>query len=118
MQDQRNGGVPTRPPDRDNLDYRAQRIVLLELVVGPPDDWDRLDDLIDRLELPAYSIEPAIAALELVGLAERQGDVVRAKRGRELLRVPLAGTPVTRTARPAVQASVGAARERGRRTEG
>jgi hypothetical protein len=78
MQDHRNGGVPTRPPDRDSLDYRAQRMVLLELVVGPPDDWDRLDELIDRLGLPGHSIEPAVAALELVGLAERKDDAVRA----------------------------------------
>ena len=33
MQDHRNGGVPSRPPALDSLDFHAQRTVLLELVV-------------------------------------------------------------------------------------
>ncbi len=78
MQDHRNGGVPARPPDPDSVEYRAQRIVLLELVVRPPKEGDRLGELIALLDLPPHSVEPAVAALELVGLAERQGDVVRA----------------------------------------
>ena len=53
MQDHRNGGVPARPPAHDSLEYRAQRIVLLEIVLCPPDEADRLDELIDRLDLPA-----------------------------------------------------------------
>jgi hypothetical protein len=70
--------VPVRPPAPDSADHRAQRIVLLELVVCPPTEGDRLDELIDRLDLPPDSVEPAVTALELVGLAEREGDVVRA----------------------------------------
>lgn len=78
MQDHRNGGVPVRLPARNSVDHRAQRTVLLELVVCPPAEGDRLEELIDRLDVPGHAVEPAVAALELVGLAERRGDVVRA----------------------------------------
>ena len=78
MQDHRNGGVPTEPPPPDSLDVDAQRTVLLVLVVCAPDEGDRLQELIDRLKLPAHSVEPAVIALELAGLAERHGDLVRA----------------------------------------
>ena len=36
MHDHRNGGPPSRLPDPDSLEYRAQKVVLLELVVTPP----------------------------------------------------------------------------------
>lgn len=52
--------------------------MLLELVVRPPATGDRIDDLIDRLCLPGDAIVPAIAALEIAGLAERDGDIARA----------------------------------------
>ena len=78
MQDQRNGGSPTRLPDPDSLEYRAQKVVLLELVVTPPAEGDRIDELIDRLCRPGDAIVPAIAALEAAGLAERDGEVARA----------------------------------------
>ena len=78
MQGHRNGGRPIRLPDPHSLEYRAQRIVLLELVVDPPDAGDRLADLVGRLGLPSGSVEPAATALALTGLVERHGDVVRA----------------------------------------
>ena len=78
MHDHRNGGVPSRPPDHDSLEYRAQRPVLLELVVCPPEGGDSLGYLIERLELPSHVVEPAVIALEVAGLAVRSGDRVRA----------------------------------------
>ena len=63
MQGNRNGGLPTRLPDPDSLEYRAQKVVLLELVVTPPAEGDRIDELIDRLCVPGDAIVPAIAAL-------------------------------------------------------
>jgi hypothetical protein len=78
MQDHRNGGVPSRPPAHNSLEHRAQRIVLLELVVCPPAEGDSLPELIDRLDLPPHTVEPAVIALEVAGLAQRHGDCVRA----------------------------------------
>jgi hypothetical protein len=78
MQGNRNGGPPTRLPDPDSLQYRAQKVVLLELVVTPPTEGDRIDELTDRLCVPGNAIVPAIAALEVAGLANRNGDIARA----------------------------------------
>ena len=78
MRHHRNGGPPSPLPDPYSVEYHAQKIVLLELVVDPPDDGDRLAELIERLGLPPDSVEPAVFALEVIGLAERDVDVVRA----------------------------------------
>jgi hypothetical protein len=78
MQGHRNEGPPHRLPDPDSLEYRAQKTVLLELVVTPPPDGDSLAYLVERLPIPDHTIEPAIAALERVGLAIRAGDLTRA----------------------------------------
>lgn len=78
MHDHRNGGPPPRPPAHDRIAYRAEQVVILELVVCPPEKGDRLDELIERLGVPAASVEPAVTALERAGLARREGDVVRA----------------------------------------
>ena len=78
MQGHRNGGRPSRLPDPDSVEYRAQKVVLLELVVTPPPDGDHLDYFVERLPIPAHSIEPALAALERAGLAIRHGDISRA----------------------------------------
>ncbi len=78
MQGHRNGGRPIRLPDPYSLEYRAQRIVLLELVVDPPADGDRLGELMARLGLPPEAVEPAVTALEVIGLARIREDVVRA----------------------------------------
>jgi len=78
MRDHRNGGPPSRLPDPDSIQFRAQRLMLLELVVDPPRSGDPLSELVRLLAVPGSSIEPAITALELAGLAQREGDVVRA----------------------------------------
>ena len=78
MRHHRNGGPPGPQPDPYSLEYRAQKIMLLELVVDPPDEGDRLAELIERLGLPPNSVEPAVSALEVIGLAAREDDVVRA----------------------------------------
>jgi hypothetical protein len=36
MHGQGNGGPPVRLPDPSSLEYTAQRLVLLELVIDPP----------------------------------------------------------------------------------
>ena len=78
MQDHRNGGPPSRLPDPGSLEYRSQKLVLLELVVDPPRAGDRLSTLVRSLDIPGFSVEPAIAALEAIGLAARDDDTVRA----------------------------------------
>jgi hypothetical protein len=45
---------------------------------SPPPEGDRLDELVARLPIPDDSIEPALSALQLAGLAVRDGDVARA----------------------------------------
>ncbi len=75
----RYGGWPSQLPDPDSLEYRAQKLVLLEIVVDPPPIGDPMSQLVRRLDVPASSISIAVAALEVVGLAERdEGEVVRA----------------------------------------
>jgi hypothetical protein len=78
MQGHRNGGPPSQLPDPDSLEYHVQKVVLLELVVDPPRAGARLSTLIRKLDIPAFSVEPAIAALEAIGLAARDEDTVRA----------------------------------------
>lgn len=78
MHDHRNGGPAAWLPDPESLEYRAQALVLLELVVDPPCAGDLLSTLRRRLPVPGASIEPAVAALEIAGLALRADDVVRA----------------------------------------
>lgn len=85
MQRNRNEGLLGGLPARGTLEYRAQQLVLLELVVSPPDQGDRIDELAARLALAANTVPiaasavaPAIAALEAAGPAESAGVVVRA----------------------------------------
>jgi hypothetical protein len=52
--------------------------VLLEIVVDPPPIGDPMSQLERRLDVPASAIGIAVTALEVVGLAEREGDVVLA----------------------------------------
>ena len=78
MHDHRSGG-PLRPlPDPGSLEYHSQKLVLLELVVDPPLAGDRLCTLVRSLDIPSFSVEPAVAALEAIGLAARGDDTVRA----------------------------------------
>lgn len=78
MHDHRNGGPLSLRPDPDSIEYRAQKVVLVELVVTPPPEGDRLAELVARLPIPRDSVEPAMRALQLAGLAVRDGDVARA----------------------------------------
>jgi hypothetical protein len=78
MQGNRNEGPPVGLPDPASVEYRAQKLVLLELAVDPPEEGDRIDDLIDRLPLAGHAVVAAITALEAAGLAERHGEVARA----------------------------------------
>ena len=78
MHAHRNGGPPTGLPDPGSLGYHAQKIVLAELVIDPPDKGSSLDYLRDRLPLAPGTIEPALGALQVAGLAARRGDLARA----------------------------------------
>ena len=78
MHAHRNGGPPSGLPDPASLEYLAQRIVLAELVIDPPDEGNALSYLRDRLPVPPDSIEPALGALQVAGLAARHGDLARA----------------------------------------
>ena len=76
MQGNRNGGPPLRLPDPASLQYTAQRLVVLELVVDPPAAGDRFDDLCEWVGLADVDGRDAVDALAAVGLAERRTDVV------------------------------------------
>ena len=78
MPHQSNGGPPSALPDLGSEEWWAQRIVLAELVVTPPLAGDPIGYLLEYLPVPPDTIEPAIAALEGIGLVERVGDRVRA----------------------------------------
>jgi hypothetical protein len=54
----------------------VQRIVLAELVVTPPREGDPIGYLLEYLPIPVDTIEPAIAELEAIGLADRVGERV------------------------------------------
>jgi hypothetical protein len=73
-----NGGPPPGLPDPGSLEYAAQRLVLLELVVDPPPAGDRFDELCETLGLADVDADEAVAALATVGLAARQSNVVLA----------------------------------------
>jgi hypothetical protein len=78
MPDQSNAGRSSALPDPGSSEWWAQRIVLAELVVTPPDAGDTIGYLREYLPILPDTIEPAIAALEAVGLVTRAGEVVRA----------------------------------------
>jgi predicted transcriptional regulator len=76
MHSHRNGRAPSELPDPDSRAYEAQKLVLLELVVDPPEAGDRIDTLCELLELSREDIVPAVASLSAVGLAHRREDTV------------------------------------------
>jgi hypothetical protein len=76
MQGNRNGGPPLRLPDPASVQYTAQRLVLLELVVDPPAAGDRFDDLCEAVGLSDVDAHAALGALATAGLTEQEGDVV------------------------------------------
>jgi hypothetical protein len=75
MHGNRNGGWPTELPTPGSVRFHAQRVVRAELVIDPPDAGTALGYLRDRLPLPPATIEPALAALQVAGLASRRGDL-------------------------------------------
>jgi len=77
MQRKPNEGSPVRLPDPDSLEYRAQKAVLLHLVVVPPEAGEPIDDLAARLSIDAGPAAAAIDPLEVSGLAGRHGKVVQ-----------------------------------------
>ena len=62
-----------RPPSEE-----AERLLLLELVVDPPEAGDPLTRLVSRLRLGHAELDRAADGLVAVGLAVRDGDLVRA----------------------------------------
>jgi hypothetical protein len=65
-------------PAPETPEHRTQRLVLLELVVDPPDVPERLDELADRLAEPVEALRAAGDALAAAGLAVRAGDTLAA----------------------------------------
>ncbi len=63
---------------RADRDEELQRRLLLELVVDPPPEGDRIGDLAGRLDASPAELDRAAAALAASGLAVRDDDVVRA----------------------------------------
>ena len=90
----RNGGWPSRLPGPDSIEYRAQKLVLLEIVVDPPATGDPLSQLVRRLDVPADSIDPAVAALRARRARRARGRRRARHRPGAVLRVPLAGPAV------------------------
>jgi hypothetical protein len=58
--------------------FDDQRLLLLELLVDPPPDGDPIAGLARALDRTAGAVEAAAAALAAAGLAERDGERVRA----------------------------------------
>ena len=58
--------------------FDDQRLLLLELLVDPPPGGDPIAGLARALERTRGAVEAGVAALAAAGLAERDGDRVRA----------------------------------------
>lgn len=67
-------------PSPKSAAYRAQKIVLRELVVDPPTEGDPLSVLVERLGLEPGIARTSVDALVRAGLAERENGMVRASR--------------------------------------
>jgi hypothetical protein len=78
MHDHRIHETPPRGPRPGSPQHHVQRRVLLELVTTPPPDGDELGRLAHALDEPRHEVEAAVQALVDAGLAERDGDTVRA----------------------------------------
>jgi hypothetical protein len=78
MHADRNGGPPIALPDPDSGEYHAERLVLMELCIDPPAGGDELDALSHVLMLSPRETAAAVVVLEQIGLAQRDGIVVRA----------------------------------------
>jgi hypothetical protein len=78
MQRHRSAGPDPLAPAPGTYAAIVQRAVLLELIVDPPPYGDRLSALAHALEHPLAAVAAAAADLAVVGLATRDGEVVRA----------------------------------------
>jgi hypothetical protein len=78
MQDHPNSGGSSDAPNPDSVEHRVQRWVLLELVTSPPPEADEIDRLAFGVSELRADVEAAVDALVGVGLAERDGQMVRA----------------------------------------
>ena len=76
MHDHRNGGERCRRPDPRSREYETEKLVLLELVVDPPETGDRTEVLCEVLDIARAELEAAVEALTAVGLARRLSGVV------------------------------------------
>jgi hypothetical protein len=56
--------------------FEDQRLLLLELLVDPPEEGDAIPDLALTLGRPAAAVATAAAALARAGLAERRDERV------------------------------------------
>jgi hypothetical protein len=56
----------------------VQRLVLLEIVSFPPPEGDEIAVMAHRLREPLDEVEAAVDSLVSVGLAQRDGQTVRA----------------------------------------
>ena len=95
MHGHRNGGPPHWLPDPASLGYHAQKVVLAELVIDPPDEGSPLAYLRERLPLPPEAIEPALGALQVDGPRRAPRQPRARERSGALLRVPVAGDVVS-----------------------
>ena len=71
-------GPPEAVPPSGSREHDIQRRLLLELVTTPPPTGDELDRLAHALGASRQEIEAAVQDLSDAGLAERDGDAVRA----------------------------------------
>ena len=78
MHDHRIREAPRGAPTPGSPEHCVQRRVLLELVTAPPAWGDALGPLARALGEPRPCVEAAVQALVDAGLAEREGDTVRA----------------------------------------
>jgi hypothetical protein len=78
MQHQPICGPPEAAPPFGSPAHDIQRQLLLELVTSPPPSGDELQRLARALGGSGREIEAAVQALVDAGLAERDGDTVRA----------------------------------------
>jgi DNA-binding IclR family transcriptional regulator len=72
MHDHRSPRLPVAP--HGAAGHEAQRVLLLELVIDPPDAGEELGALARRLDLPSTTLAAALGALVAAGLAIASGD--------------------------------------------
>jgi hypothetical protein len=70
--------VPDAAAPPGTRPYEVQRLVLLEIASFPPPEGDELAVMAHRLREPRAEVEAAVDALVSVGLAQRDGQTVRA----------------------------------------